>query len=421
MAALAIDVAGLYLARGEAQRAADAAALAGAKMFVSSSYTSKPAAYLNLDVLCKPGAAGSTAAVNQQAELAARANRIAGQPAAVRTIGCNFDTAHENRNPSVTVTVERVNTPTFFARIWGANTGTVTATATAEAYNASGQDTPIQLTNVKPWLIPNCDPNGPHGPCPGGYFIDPATGKIKGGGSFIGTLMQLNRLPTGPVGGNGGSMDFNGLHYPNSPAPVCPSTSAVSCGSPVGDGDNYIDNVACTSRLSLYCGQKIGPGFTPEILIEAETLSTTTPTSDSTKCLIHAAGLGPNQGQDSFSNGGPPVSISGGDNNPNVSLRVPNISRSDSVVTVPIYDGHQMCFDSATPTVYGTCVNTSPLPATVIGFLQLGIKDTGGGQTLNSVILNAVGCSQNAITASPSPNSVSGESSPIPVRLVQAR
>ena len=39
MAALAIDIATLYVAHGEAQRAADAAALAGAKMFSTSGYT----------------------------------------------------------------------------------------------------------------------------------------------------------------------------------------------------------------------------------------------------------------------------------------------------------------------------------------------------------------------------------------------
>src|SRR4029077_7173125 len=39
MAALAIDVTTLYVARGELQRAADAAALAGAKAFVDSGVT----------------------------------------------------------------------------------------------------------------------------------------------------------------------------------------------------------------------------------------------------------------------------------------------------------------------------------------------------------------------------------------------
>src|SRR6266849_7728377 len=42
MAALAIDVTTLYVARGEMQRAADAAALAGAKAFVDSGITTDP-------------------------------------------------------------------------------------------------------------------------------------------------------------------------------------------------------------------------------------------------------------------------------------------------------------------------------------------------------------------------------------------
>src|SRR5260370_42270527 len=42
MAALAIDLTTLYLAHGEIQRAADAAALAGAKAFVDSGVTTNP-------------------------------------------------------------------------------------------------------------------------------------------------------------------------------------------------------------------------------------------------------------------------------------------------------------------------------------------------------------------------------------------
>src|ERR1700736_6315370 len=42
MAALAIDVTTLYVARGEMQRAADAAARAGAKAFVVSGFTTDP-------------------------------------------------------------------------------------------------------------------------------------------------------------------------------------------------------------------------------------------------------------------------------------------------------------------------------------------------------------------------------------------
>ena len=52
MAAIAIDVVSIYVARAEAQRAANAAALAGAKMFVNSGYTSNPAAWASTGSIC---------------------------------------------------------------------------------------------------------------------------------------------------------------------------------------------------------------------------------------------------------------------------------------------------------------------------------------------------------------------------------
>jgi hypothetical protein len=428
MAALAIDVASLYVARGEAQRAADAAALAGAKIFVTSSYTSNPDAFPNLDVLCKNGNAGLTAAANQQAGLAAQTNSIAGQPAAVKRIDCNFDTdAHEHKNPRVTVTVERTGTPTFFARIWGTTSGTVTATATAEAYNASGLDQAIDLTNVKPWLLPNCNPNI-HSiyPC-ADYFIDSTTGKVQNN-PFIGKTIELDRLLNGVAGGRGGGtppsnpgLNFYGLRYPNPPVPVCPAAGAY-CGGSVGAGDSYIDNLACVSQVHFSCGQQIGPGSVPQILIQSETSLTTQPTVEGTQCLIHATDNDLDKGQDFFSTSGtPPVSIVGGHNNPNPALRdTPNISRSDSVVAVPLYDGHEMCADPPGG-VIGSCGTLPAQPsATVIGFLQLGIQETETGPQVHAVILNAVGCSPNAIAAFPPTNPISGGgSSPIPVRLVR--
>src|SRR6185437_15309114 len=72
MAALSIDVAELYVSRGEAQRAADAAALAGAKMFVTSGVTSVLGSLVETatdpTTVCASGAACSTAAANVQAE-----------------------------------------------------------------------------------------------------------------------------------------------------------------------------------------------------------------------------------------------------------------------------------------------------------------------------------------------------------------
>ncbi len=156
MAALAIDIVTLYTASGEAQKAADAGALAGAKAFVTSGFTSgqlgDPSSGGNQTFVCN----GSTGFSDLQAQAAARQNLIAGTPPTTISTSCNFTSPED---PSISVTVTRRGLPTFFARIWGAGASTATATGTAEAYNPSGSTTvPIQLQSVKPWLIPNCNP-----------------------------------------------------------------------------------------------------------------------------------------------------------------------------------------------------------------------------------------------------------------------
>ena len=89
MAALAIDVSTLYVAHGEAQRAADAAALAGARMFASSGYTSASSVLAAGDICQTSASPGADAAANRQAEATAAQNLVAGQPAAVQSIVCN--------------------------------------------------------------------------------------------------------------------------------------------------------------------------------------------------------------------------------------------------------------------------------------------------------------------------------------------
>ena len=248
-AALAIDIASLYVARGEAQRAADGAALAGAKMFATSGYTSAPTSLASTDI-CQTFGPGATAAANRQAEAVAAQNLIAGQPAAVQTITCDVTPA----NPRITVKVQRTGVPSFFGRVWGGAANSVSATATAEAYNPSGSTTPIQVQNVKPWLIPDCDPD-PANPGPSdcgagvGFFVDPTNGSIKNNGSFVGHTITLTPVAVGGAPGvmpGPRTIDYYRVNIPiNPPVPVCPSTSAVSCGQ-VGS-DPYHDNVACAS------------------------------------------------------------------------------------------------------------------------------------------------------------------------------
>jgi hypothetical protein len=137
-------------------------------------------------------------------------------------------------------------------------------------------------------------------------------------------------------------------------------------------------------------------------------------TDKGTQCLIHADSAGLAQGQDIFPAppvaAGSPILIQPGANNPDVPLRVAShVSRSDSVVTVPLFDGRNLCSDLDSP-----CTGTAP----IVGFLQLGIiqnvAPAGLGQ-VQVIILNASGCTPG----STGPAVSGGDMSPIPVRLIQ--
>src|SRR5207249_2634033 len=172
------------------------------------------------------------------------------------------------------------------------------------------------------------------------------------------------------------------------------------CGQ-VGSID-YLDNIACSSTQPFRCGDTV------TALTNAGLGNRT---REGTRCLIHADNDGVCQNQDYFgSNCGDtiasnPATITGGGNNPNPSLQgVTNISRSDSLATVPLYDGHNLCAAGCTT-------------ATIVGFLQLGLTYTSGAgpsSLVHGVILNASGCNPGA-----SGTAVAGGGiSPVPVRLI---
>src|SRR5712692_11276 len=383
--------------------------LAAAKMFVTSGFTSwqlgDPNSSTVQDKVCITGGPGAAAIANKQAEEVADRHQIAGQPATIQSINCNFRAAGEN--PEITATVQRTDLPTFFGRIWGTRVINASASATAEAYNPSGSSSiPIQVGSVKPWLVPNCDPTGaavPPATCPGPpYFVNPTDGSIANNGEYIGQPIPISLVqqPTTPPGGQ----FYYALNVPLAPpTPACPSGSALGCNQ-VGSGP-YYDNIACSATFQFSCGQTIGSGQLVSIdpgtgggSLKAEHVA-------ATQSLIHADNGGLGSGQDSIiPNLVAPVTIIGGDDNPNPALRgVNNISRSDSIVTVPLYDGRDMC-----PS--GSCNIT----ATVVCFLQLGITQANPGGTVDAVILNVSGC-----PPIPTGNAVSGGgTSPIPVRLI---
>src|SRR3990172_3107897 len=91
MAALSIDLVAFYVNRSEAQRAADAAALAGAKKFLQYVNGASPQFVVE-------------AAARQEAQAVGAQNVVGGQPAQIADSDVAFDFSVPN-NPRITVTV----------------------------------------------------------------------------------------------------------------------------------------------------------------------------------------------------------------------------------------------------------------------------------------------------------------------------
>lgn len=395
MAMFAVDLVVLYAANGEAQKAADAAALAGAKMLVMSSSTSG-GTVTNASV-CTSGA-GTGPMANAAAAAAAQANTIGGVAASLTNVTC---TATDAQNPQITVTVGRTNLPLFFARAMGMKSTNVTATATAEAYNNSGGTTSLlNVGSVKPWAVPNCQP-GSGAACAADYYIDHNNNyALLNPTAYIGTSISFVPGPGNVAPPQGGyyPIDFT-TSTPSPQATLCPAIAGQCSGLTFNVSPYYVDNIACATVNNAT--QQLTCGSTVQLV--PPTAAIATETQSATQCLIHSAG-GLGGGQDTI-NPGPPVTINGGSNNLNPSLRVNNISRSDSIVTVPVFEW------AGNPCIGAACVSEQ-----VIGFLQLGINNVLVTGEIDTVVINAVGCNPNSPG---SPAIAGGGLTPIPVRLVQ--
>ena len=406
MAVLAIDVVTLYVASGQAQQAADAAALAGAAAFSSSGFTSAPSIVPQSSV-CN----GSSGDADMRAQAVASKFKISGTAPTSVVTSCNFT---EVENPQLTVTVERTGLPTFFARIWGNSSASgVKATAKAEAYNpsfnpGSPSSPQIDVSGVKPWLVFNCD----RPPCVARKFIASNYAVANVGLMGQPIILRLIDSSTDPTSVTTPqeipTPQIVAFYAIDPPAPVsCPSASAVSCNQ-IGTGPPglfYHDNIACRGTAHFTCGQPPinSPG---QIQVDTRSLGNLQARTDpGTQCLIHANALGPAQGQDTFTTGVLPVTIAGGSNNPNPLLRTAaSISRSDSVVTVPVFN----C-----PAPPAACDGTVQPP--IVGFLQLGIQSVPVPGDISVVVLNVAACNP-----SNTGNPISGAgTSPVPVRLIR--
>jgi hypothetical protein len=422
MAALAIDVVTLYTARSEAQLAADGAALAGARVLANSGMTSDPNAASG--TLMSNAVALATAVATQ----VAASNQVGGRnlnPAAVSPctsaeICVNIDTSLTNflANPRVTVTVQRTDLPTFFARIWGTKQLTVKATATAEAYNpstlATTNEPAVAPICVKPWLLPNISPKTQTS------TIFKSDGTINDT-TLLGWETQSqttpSAAPTGtylsvvcPGGDCSGALPVPSkpwLYYPGDPGDFTPpAASSVTC-SPTASGFTatpYQLSIAGCVQTPISCNQSVHVDTTNYPTRDLEATS-------AVNCLTHATGNHADRvDETTYPSPYAPFEFLAGSEDPLVGAGAitegQDMPVSDSIVTVPVF-------------------NTLANPVTIIGFVQLFLNPEGhdvhmgtyGGQKyqIHTMVINMIGCGTSASKTS----IVYGNGpSAVPVRLI---
>ncbi|HEV2246800.1 MAG TPA: Tad domain-containing protein [Terriglobia bacterium] len=406
MAGLGVDLASLYVGRSQAQRAADAGALAGAQDLVTLGCTS--AGGTDISTTCQSSA-------RQRAEAVANANLIAGISPAITDADVTFPST-STTDPQIKVVAGRDTShsnamPTFFVKIFGVNSADVSASAKAEAFNPSGTGSNVGAECLKPWLLANCDSGHPASPgnpnCPGfDYFINPTTGAIQNPGTTPAGV-QGEQFVIKPGDPNGGATAAPGKFWPvylppGSVASDCPSCASGSGGGGPSSGSLYRYNVECCNHNTITCGTHT---------IQPITGNMVGPTQQGVDCLIHQGGSkGSPSGMDTFD----PASwtITAGSGNPYGLSGA--IATSDSVVTVPIYDGTTLCPGSSCP---------STITVTVIGFIQLFIAYEDGSTQGNvyAYVMNVSSCAGGSGGGSGGSGSttVATGGSPIPVRLIQ--
>lgn len=420
--ALAIDVITLYSARSETQRAADAGALAAAKMLVDMGVTTDP-------TVTVPTAAQIDAAT-KAAQSAAINATIAGRQVQTADVTLTFpgqSTPAFVVNPKVSVTVQNANLPTFFARIWSRAALTVRASATAEGFNPSnstsitgGTAVPVIARCVKPFIVPNCDPQY-GGSCSLGTaapFFDVASGRITnpgvapagvigegfdlvstcgpGPGCAPGTPTVVGPGPVGPT-----------LYY--YPAQVPAATNA--CPAVCVGGTNFEQDIECCNPTPISCGTTFTAPAVNSLLLDDTVFPEGGggPAQSGVQCLIHQSG---GSGMDSLNSVPPltyPLQISVGNGHPlagTVLSANDLVTTSDSLVTIPVYDAT------------GGVTPTNVTPVNIIGFLQVFIDRSfpGGGWRkagqFHVTVVNVSGCGNSASGAPVSSGSA------VPVRLI---
>ena len=453
MAAISIDVITLYLAREEAQRAADTAALAAARVISLSGITGDPGnAASSWQAICgassSPATQAATAVALQNMVGGAAANNVNVTYGSSAVTDCSTlisgSASTFSVNPTVTVQVQRTNLPNFFSRIWSRSGTNLSATATAEVFNSSfsstvgtsGDVVPVQPACVKPWFVPNYDPLSPAN-CTKNCtnFIDPTNGNIKnpgislnGGnaGGVVGESFALaaNCTHTGtgcnfratPIQANltGNTFVNNGitpnlLYYPGQAPTTTPTAVPAACSAGGSGGSlNYEPAIAGCDQSTPYLYQ-CGVSLAGTIDLSENPSLQNGDTAAGVQCLIHQGNTGGPQpdGQDVLVDSAFPFQIQAGSSNPLVTAGLPRdtqISASNSIVSLPIYDAANTVSGSGTSKV------------TVVGFLQVFISKVDQWDNMQVTVLNVTGCGNGSGTTVGS-NPVAG-TSPVPIRLI---
>lgn len=420
VAALAIDLVTLYVSKAEAQRVADAAALAGAKGLIDSGVTADPSNSQN-------DWAGACAQATAQAQGVATRGKIGGSAPPLGNVTITFGSGGAlgvcpssgtpgtgfGVNPEIAVTVRSAALPLFLAKIWGQRTSTVSATSLAEGFNPSGTNVPVAAKCIAPWIMANIDPSlSTPGSTPTLIpMIDtsgPTVGQIYNTGLGLPTIigqdiaLQVGCPPSScatqqppNLAKAGGGNPSRITYYPADLG--TPATSGPSCSLSTA----YENNIVACNPKPIACGDTIAIDTT----IYPDGVAANAPNKNAIQCLINAGAPNLGQGQDTLNvAGGFPYPMHAGRNNPLAVSGVIStndvISSSRSVVTIPIYNS-----------VAGV-IPTSPV--TVIGFAQAFVKSVRPSGRPEINILNISGCQLPRTNTPVGTNSASS----VPVRLI---
>jgi Flp pilus assembly protein TadG len=447
MCALAIDLVTGYLARVQCQRAADAAALAGAKVLANSCATTTGG--------CSMGGA-QEALATQSAVAIAGENPVMGLAPTSATMcppTCTSPvtgfTYPNSTEPQITVTIYRDSShqdalPTLFAKIFGIDTMNISASATAEAYNPAGNNQQITVGCIKPFLVPNCDPNFPvlngdprgnpncacggqgvtQGDCPAtfnsnyvmSYYVYPPTAAAAVAGTVVNPGDYVAGGCSTPSSCTGGIRGAPWVLHNNLNNPVPSQWYTIAFSTQSGKAyENYIQqcapqSIACTTYLGTLNGKKVGP------------------TDQGVNDLIGANNDGFQQGQDylcsPYSWPGAPsgcdtsmptsgFTIIPGANNPYGYKSATSYStlsgQSNGITTIVLYDGTQLSPGGSTTQVQG--------------YMQLFIQAADHKSNTDNVygtVMSVSGCGGGVSVGGGNPPPVTSTGgSYIPIRLIQ--